>query len=108
MSNDNVPERIKQADSRLKHITSANDRLEAVGEQMTEDWAQLSKLIEYYESQWGVDMERYPHAHYGVLSEDGVWNEMGRFYEALKEIRDVSTRIVREYEGEEAGEAGEA
>ena len=105
MSNDNVPERIKQADSRLARITRANDTWEEVGDRLEEDWAQLRTLIEYYESQWGADMEQYPLAPYGVLSEDGVWNEMGRFYEAMKEIRDVSTRIVREYEGDYEGDA---
>lgn len=105
MTSENVPERIKQADARLRHITTTNEKWEAAGEQLAEDWASLRLLIEYYESQWGEDMEKFPRASYGVLSEDGVWNEMGRFYEALKEIRDVSTRIVREYEGEEAENA---
>ncbi len=105
MTSENVPERIKQADSRLRHITTVNEKWEAAGEQLAQDWASLRLLIEYYESQWGEDMEKFPRAPYGVLSEDGVWNEMGRFYEALKEIRDVSTRIVHEYEGEETENA---
>ncbi|PMC65465.1 DUF4298 domain-containing protein [Corynebacterium tuscaniense] len=105
MTSENVPEHIKQADSRLRHITTVNEKWEAAGEQLAQDWASLRLLIEYYESQWGEDMERFPRAPYGVLSEDGVWNEMGRFYEALKEIRDVSTRIVHEYEGEETENA---
>lgn len=93
-----VPERIKQGNSRLEHLTGANDRWEDAAEHLAEDWEVLKLLIAYYETEWRDDVENYPEAPYGVLSEDGVWNEMGRFYESLKAIRDAATRIVREYE----------
>nr|VDG62922.1 Uncharacterised protein [Streptococcus thermophilus] len=102
-----LPERIPLNDARLAHITRANTTFENLPEQLEQAWSELAPLIEYYETGWSGDMQNYPGAQFGVLSEDGVWNEMGRFYHALKEIAAVSARIVREYEngGESGGES---
>lgn len=97
----NLPHRIPLNDDRLNHITSANTHWENAAERLQQDWEVLAELIRYYESDWGKDMENYPDAAFGVLSEDGVWNEMGRFYEAVKDIASTSARIVAEYELDE-------
>lgn len=94
-----VPERVVLNDARLARITDANPEWESAAERLAQDWETLRELIAYYESEWGNDMNAYPDAAYGVLSEDGVWNEMGRFYHSVKEIAETSARIVREYEG---------
>lgn len=95
---DDIPERIKHNDGRLEHMAEANDRWEEAAERLAEDWATLSELISYYESDWRDDVENFPGAEFGVLSEDGVWNEMGRFYQHVKAIAETSAEIVREYE----------
>lgn len=93
-----IPERIVVNDGRLEHFVEANDRWEEIPERLREDWASMDKLIAYYESVWRDDVRDFPEAPFGVLSEDGVWNEMGRFYQSMKEIAETSARIVREYE----------
>ena len=95
---DDIPERIISNDERLAHFVEANDRWEEVPERLAEDWETMAQLIAYYESVWREDVRDFPEAQYGVLSEDGVWNEMGRFYQSMKEIADTAARIVREYE----------
>ena len=95
---DDIPERITVNDARLEHFVEANDRWEEVPERLAEDWDAMAKLISYYESIWRDDVRDFPEAQFGVLSEDGVWNEMGRFYQSMKEIAATAARIVREYE----------
>lgn len=97
---DDIPDRIVENDSRLEHFADANDRWEEVPERLAEDWDSMAKLIAYYESMWRDDVRDFPEAPFGVLSEDGVWNEMGRFYESVKEIALTADRIVREYEAD--------
>lgn len=94
-------ERISLNDARLTHITNANEDWDGAAQCLREDWAQLKPLIEYYESGWREDVEKHPDAMYGVLSEDGVWNEMGRFYGNVKAIAAAAEQILREYEGGE-------
>ncbi|GEM_PF-1025190 len=95
---EDVPERIVVNDGRLEYFVRANDRWEEIPERLIEDWEAMEKLIAYYESIWRDDVRDFPEAQFGVLSEDGVWNEMGRFYQSMKEIAETATRIVREYE----------
>lgn len=103
-----LPERIPLHDAHLAHLAHANSRWEDVPERLAQDWQILSKLIYYYESDWRHDVENHPDAQFGVLSEDGVWNEMGRFYEAVKEIAATAARIVAQYESGKSGvDAGE-
>lgn len=97
---DDIPERIKENDARLEHLAEANDRWEEIPERLADDWDAMAKLIAYYESMWRDDVRDYPEAQFGVLSEDGVWNEMGRFYESMKDIAATAKRIVREYEAD--------
>ncbi|MCT1452795.1 MULTISPECIES: DUF4298 domain-containing protein [unclassified Corynebacterium] len=97
---EDIPERIIANDGRLSHFVEANDRWEEIPERLAEDWDSMKKLIAYYESIWRDDVRDFPEAQFGVLSEDGVWNEMGRFYQSMKEIAETATRIVREYEAE--------
>lgn len=97
---EDIPDRIVENDSRLEHFSDANDRWEEVPERLAEDWDSMAKLIAYYESMWRDDVRDFPEAPFGVLSEDGVWNEMGRFYESVKEIALTADRIVREYEAD--------
>ena len=99
-----LPERIPLNDARLARITRTNATLENLPQQLEEAWSELAPLIEYYQTGWSGDMQNYPDAQFGVLSEDGVWNEMGRFYQVVKEIAAVTARIVREYEN--GGESG--
>lgn len=97
---EDIPDRIIENDSRLEHLAEANDRWEEIPERLSEDWDAMAKLIAYYESMWRDDVRDFPEAPFGVLSEDGVWNEMGRFYESMKEIALTANRIVREYEAD--------
>lgn len=97
---EDIPERIFDNDARLEHFTEANDRWEEIPERLAEDWDTMAKLIAYYESMWRDDVRDYPEAQFGVLSEDGVWNEMGRFYQSMKEIAATANRIVAEYEAD--------
>lgn len=97
---EDIPDRIVENDSRLEHLAEAIDRWEEIPERLSEDWDAMAKLIAYYESMWRDDVRDYPEAHFGVLSEDGVWNEMGRFYESMKDIASTAARIVREYEAD--------
>lgn len=97
---EDIPERIFDNDARLEHFTEANDRWEEIPERLADDWDAMAKLIAYYESMWRDDVRDFPEAQFGVLSEDGVWNEMGRFYESMKEIAATANRIVAEYEAD--------
>lgn len=95
--------RIQVNDERLTQITRFNNAHENFSEELARAWDTLKPLIAYYEGQWSRDLAETD-AAYGVLSEDGVWNEMGNFYELVKELSQVSTRIIEEYEGENAAE----
>ena len=95
--------RIQVNDERLTQITRFNNAHENFPEDLAQAWDTLKPLIAYSEGQWSRDLAETD-AAYGVLSEDGVWNEMGNFYDLLKELSQVSTRIIEEYEGENAVE----
>lgn len=95
--------RIEKNNERLNRITDFNEKNENVADTFVEAWKTLKPLIEYYESDWSTDLAETD-AAYGVMSEDGVWNEMGNFYEIMKDIAATSARIVAEYEGEAGAE----
>lgn len=96
----NLPERIHTNNARLERIAGTNERLSHVADQLREGWETLAPLIAYYEDQWQADFAEFGDAQVGLFSEDGVWNEMGTFYHAVKEISEVAHAIVAEYEKE--------
>ncbi|EEI26808.1 DUF4298 domain-containing protein [Corynebacterium glucuronolyticum] len=98
--------RIELNNERLNEITAFNAKYEDIGDTFAEAWETLKPLIAYYESQWSTDLAETD-AAYGVMSEDGVWNEMGTFYEIMKDVAATSQRILAEYEGEDSNEGGE-
>ncbi|PFG28153.1 Uncharacterised protein [Corynebacterium renale] len=94
-----LPERVQANNARLERITDTNARLALVADQLRDGWQTLAPLIEYYETQWQDDFHTFSDEPVGLFSEDGVWNEMGSFYHAVKEIAEVAGEIVKEYEG---------
>lgn len=93
--------RVRDNEQRLFKITELNDDLWTVDERLEAAWTALEPLMEYYEGQWREDfelLEGTPDGEYGIFSEDGIWNEMGRFYQAAKHIAEVSKRLVDAYE----------
>ena len=93
--------RVRDNEQRLSTITELNDDLWTVDERLEAAWAALEPLMAYYEGQWREDFELLdgtPDGEYGIFSEDGIWNEMGRFYQAAKHIAEVSKRLVDAYE----------
>ncbi|WP_297741063.1 DUF4298 domain-containing protein [uncultured Tessaracoccus sp.] len=100
-NHDQRMERVRENEKRLAAITELNDDLWTVDERLEAAWAALKPLMEYYEGQWREDfkiLDGTPDGEYGVFSEDGIWNEMGRFYEATKYIAEVAKRLVDAYE----------
>lgn len=93
---------IERNNERLNEITAFNSQYEDVADTFVQVWETLKPLIAYYESQWSKDLAETD-AAYGVLSEDGVWNEMGTFYAIMKDVAEKSRTIVAEYEGENSG-----
>lgn len=97
-------ERVKLNDERLTAMEELNPLLEAVPGTLEEAWGTMKALIEYYTKDWLKDYEELeagPDGQYGVLSEDGVWNEMGTFYHAMQDIAETATRILAEYEADQ-------
>lgn len=90
--------RIEAADHLLEKATAANVDREGLAETLGRDWADMSQLIAYYQGEWRNDLEALPDAAYGVLSEDGIWNEMGTFYDQIREIHETTSRIIADYE----------
>lgn len=96
----NLPQRVIENNERLERIAATNEHLVGVADQLRAGWEVLAPLIEYYETFWQEDLRTLGDAHIGLFSEDGVWNEMGQFYQTAKEIAEVAADIVKQYEGE--------
>lgn len=71
--------RAREQDARLSRLYDVDAKLAEIPELLDAAWAEWREL--------------------GVLSEDGVWNEMGEFYETMKAIEQAASRIVTQYEG---------
>lgn len=96
-----VVDRAREHDERLSRLYEVDKKLAEIPKFLDEAWAEWRELIRYYETQWRRDLEALdgtPQGELGVLSEDGVWNEMGEFYEAMKDIKAEANRIVALYE----------
>lgn len=94
-------DRVKLNNERLERITALNDDLWTVDERLEAAWATLEPLMDYYQEHWQEDLaalDGTPDGECGLFSEDGVWNEMGRFYSATKYIAQVAARLVEAYE----------
>ena len=94
--------RAREQDARLSRLYDVDAKLAEIPELLDAAWAEWRELIEYYETHWRHDLEELdgtPQGELGVLSEDGVWNEMGEFYETMKAIEQTASRIVTQYEG---------
>ena len=94
--------RARQQDGRLTRLYEVDKKLMDVPELLEYAWAEWREMIEYYETKWRHDLAELdgtPQGELGVLSEDGVWNEMGEFYEAMKAIEQIAAQIVAQYEG---------
>ena len=93
--------RARQQDARLSRLYEIDKRLSEVPELLEQAWEEWREMIEYYETKWRHDLAELdgtPQGALGVLSEDGVWNEMGEFYETMKAIKESATKIVAAYE----------
>lgn len=93
--------RVQENDARLEHITRLNRELEGVGGRLEEAWGQLRPLIAYYEGEWSSDLDAlddHPDGQYGVLSEDGVWNEMTTFISTVEHLHKQTARLLAEFE----------
>lgn len=91
--------RIKLNDELLRVVTVFNGAPDA--SRLRQTWDALRPLVEYYTTEWLQDFEDLgddPDAQFGVLSEDGVWNEMVRFREYVVALRDECNGVLREYE----------
>lgn len=94
--------RAREQDARLSRLYDVDAKLAEIPELLDAAWAEWRELIGYYETLWRHDLEELdatPQGELGVLSEDGVWNEMGEFYEAMKAIEQTAAQIVAQYEG---------
>lgn len=93
--------RVKENDARLREITELNRSLETQTATLETAWAVLAPLLDYYQSDWLDDftaLDGTPDGQYGVLSEDGVWNEIARFYTAICDLQEAVTLIKAAYE----------
>ena len=94
--------RAREQDARLRRLYDVDAKLGAIPELLDAAWAEWRELIGYYETLWRHDLEELdgtPQGELGVLSEDGVWNEMGEFYETMKAIEQTAAQNVAQYEG---------
>ncbi len=101
MSDETRALRVQHNDRILTQVTEVNDKLQQVPAILEDVWPQLQDLLRYYTTQWQGDfeaLENDPRGMYGVLSEDGVFNEIGRFYDTMIILRETVAKIVDEYE----------
>ena len=93
--------RIKENDLRLNAVTLFNAKYAGSPEAIQQAWDTLRPLMQYYQRSWREDVDAGIETEdmmFGVLSEDGVWNEMGSFYSLMKDLQELTTRVVSEYE----------
>lgn len=93
-------QRVAHFDHLLEQASQAVTRLEPVSEQLETCWQDMSAVLDYYESHWMADfeaLEKDPRAAYWVLSEDGAWNEFGRFYEMIQDVAETAQKILEAY-----------
>lgn len=93
--------RAREQDARLSRLYDVDAKLAEIPDLLDAAWAEWRELIGYYETLWRRDLEELdgtPQGELGVLSEDGVWNEMGEFYWTMKAIKESATKIVAAYE----------
>lgn len=93
-------QRVAHFDHLLEQASQAVTRLESVSEELEGCWKDMSAVLDYYESNWMADfeaLEKDPRAAYWILSEDGAWNEFGRFYEMIQEVTETTQKILKAY-----------
>lgn len=102
----NIIEQANIAGKRFHSCSLMNKRLENLPAMLESSWKEMKELINYYENFWMKHLdalgEENSYGFCGLFSEDGVWNEMTDFYENMKSISEVASRIVREYSREES------
>ena len=94
-------ERIKENEKYLDNIEETLKGISKTIEDIEKIQPYLDKINEYYGSEdWYKDIEEHTKKQLkvkaGVLSQDGIWNMNEKFDETLKELKEMTTKLLNQ------------